>query len=29
MYFVILIKSHGNVDKGEKLISFEPFDTEH
>lgn len=29
MYLVILIKSHGNVDKDEKLISFEPFDVEH
>lgn len=29
MYFVILIRSHGNVDKDEKLVSFEAFDTEH
>lgn len=29
MYLVILMKSHGNVDKDEKLISFEPFDIEH
>jgi len=29
MHFVILIKSHGNVDKDEKPISFEPFDIEY
>lgn len=29
MHFVILIKSHGNVDEDENLISFEPFGIEH